>query len=218
MDYTLAGIRQQVLVDRLDDDEFDPQVADNFINHAQRDIFRQFKLPFMEKIFSGSLPTGSTMFALPADVALPQSFTLADADGNNYNMMDTRMEFRPFNEQFPVPANNEAGPITNWTLYAGQLITSAPTDQDYTMTMFYYKTPVKLLQDTDVPQVPEEFSELLVLGALKRIHERNEDYDLAGAVTAEYTNQLSQMVDQYGYRIADGPIIMKNRQTRTRNR
>ncbi len=31
MEYNLAGIRKRVLVDKLDDEEFDPEIVDNFI-------------------------------------------------------------------------------------------------------------------------------------------------------------------------------------------
>ena len=83
------------------------------------------------------------------------------------------------------------------------------------MTMYYIKKPKRLEQDTDVPELPEEFEELLVLGAYKRILDRNEDFDLGNAVETQYQNILSQLVNRYGYREADGPIIMKNRQIRT---
>ena len=85
MEYNLAGLRNRVLVDRLDDDEFDPDVIDNFINDTQRDIFNQYELPFMEKIFSGSIPTGSTMFTLPEDLALIQSQVITGPDGKQHN-------------------------------------------------------------------------------------------------------------------------------------
>ena len=80
--------------------------------------------------------------------------------------------------------------------------------------MYYIKRPVKLTQDSDVPELPEEFEELLVLGAFRRILERNEDYDLAASVEAQYQSKLVQLVNRYGFRDADGPIIMKNRQRR----
>ena len=69
-------------------------------------------------------------------------------------------------------------------LYGGNIMLSAPTDKDYTMTMFYIKKPKTLVDNTDVPELPEEFEELLVLGAYKRILDRNEDFDLGASVEA----------------------------------
>ena len=212
MNYNLAGLRERILVDKLDDDEFDPQVVDNFINDTQRDIFNQFELPFMEKIFSGSVPTGSTMFTMPTDVAVVQSRVITAPDGTQTDMERGYLDFRTFNKLYPTPANNPAGPITHWTSYAGNILTSNPTDQDYTMTMFYIKKPTVLRQNADVPEIPEEFSELLILGAFYRVQKRNEDFDLARETEGEYQRQLLQLVDRYGLRTSGGPIKMKNQQ------
>lgn len=210
MEYNLAGIRQRILVDKLDDDEFDPQIIDNFINDAQRDIFNQFELPFQEKIFQGTIPAGSTMFQLPNDLAQMQSQTIAGASGFD----GQKVAWRDFFRAYPDVANATPGAPSRWTQYAGNILLSTPTDQDYTMTLFYIRKPKTLTQNSDVPEIPEEFSELLILGAFKRILERNEDFDLANEVDVDYQRILLQLVNRYGARDADGPIIMKNMQRR----
>ena len=55
---TLADLRKRVMIDKLDDEDYEPEIIDNFLNDAQRDIFNQFELPFMEKIFIGDVPAG----------------------------------------------------------------------------------------------------------------------------------------------------------------
>lgn len=216
MEYTLEGIRNRVLVDKLDDDEFSSQIVDNFINDTQRNIFNQFELPFQEKIFQGTVPAQTTMFKFPSDVALLQSLVMTSPDGNQTDIGDSFLDFRTFNKAFPTPGNNEPGPITYWTLYAGNMLTSAPLDQDYTMNIFYIKKPKTLVSSTDIPEIPEEFSELLILGTFARIQKRNEDFDLAAVTEQEYNNNLDLLVTRYGFRKADGPIIMGNQQIRNR--
>lgn len=215
MEHTLAGIRQRVLIDKLDDEEFDPGVVDRFINDTQRDIFNQYELSFQEKIFSGTIPAGSTMFKFPTDVAQIQSQVITGPDGSQSNIAKNYLGFRDFFTAYPTPAGNKPGGIGAWTLYANNMLTSTPTDKEYTMTIFYIKKPQTLVLGTDVPEIPEEFSELLVLGALERVQKRNEDYDLAAQTAIEYQRILGQLVNRYGSRKADGPIIMKNRQIRT---
>lgn len=210
MEYNLAGIRQRILVDKLDDDEFDPQIVDNFINDTQRDIFNQFELPFQEKIFRGTIPAGSTIFQLPSDVAQVQSRTVAGVPGFN----GMKMQWRDFFRSYAGADNATPSAPTRWTQYAGNILLNAPTDKDYTMTLFYIRKPKTLTENGDVPEVPEEFSELLVLGAFKRILERNEDFDLANEVEVDYQRILLQLVSRYGARDADGPIRMKNMQIR----
>lgn len=216
MDYNLAGIRNRVLVDKLDDDEFDPGIVDRFINDTQRNIFNQFELSFQEKIFSGPLPVNVNIFELPNDVATVQSQVITSPDGSQKDLMSSYLDFRSFNVRYPTPANNTPGPVGVWTRYGNNMITSAPIDQPYIMTMFYIKKPTVLVEDEDIPEIPEEFSELLVLGAYIRILERNEDFDQAAYVKSEYNILLDLLVTRYGYRQSHGPIKMKNKQLRTR--
>lgn len=210
MGNTLADIRQRVMIDKLDDEEYEPGVVDNFINDTQRDIFNQFELPFQEKIFQGTIPTGSTMFQLPEDVAQIQSQTLSGVP----RFANLNMPWRDFFMAYPDAANETPTAPSRWTLYAGNVLLNAPTDQEYTMTLFYIRKPKLLTQDTDTPEIPEEFSELLVLGAYRRILERNEDFDLAAAVNNQYQAILTQLVSRYGFRQSNGPIKMKNMQIR----
>ena len=210
MAYNLAGLRQRVVVDKLDDDEFDPDVVDNFINDAHKEILNQFELPFQEQIFKGAIPVGSTMFQLPADVALIQSQTVKGVMGFN----GMKMAWRDFFNRYPDADSNDSAAPSTWSLYGRNILLSAPTDDEYDMTIYYIKKPTELNEDTSVPDVPYEFEELLVLGAFKRVLERNEDYDLAAVVGVEYEKQLNLLVGRYGFREADGPITMRNKQTR----
>lgn len=83
------------------------------------------------------------------------------------------------------------------------------------MDIFYLKRPDELEDDADVPEIPEEFQEALVLGAFKRVLERNEDYDLAAVIGNQYNDQLDRMVNRYGFRMTGGPVIMKQPNRRT---
>lgn len=208
MNYTLAGLRQRVMIDKLDDEDFDPEIIDNFINDTQRDIFNQFELPFQEKIFSGVIPAGSTMFQLPADLAQVQSHSIAGVR----NFMNNKARFRDFFYSYPDAVNEEPSQPSVWTQYAGNILLNAPTDKDYTLNTYYIRKPKVLDQDTSVPEIPEEFSELLILGALMRVHDRNEDSDLYDKVSAQYDRQLTLLAGRYGFRDSSGPIKMKNRQ------
>lgn len=212
MSYTLAGIRNRVLIDKLDDEDFEPGVVDNFINDAQRDIFSEYTLPFTEKIFTGNLPAGATMFQIPADVSTIQAMLVTDADGRSVDIKGDFMSFSEFNKYYPVPGSYPSGYIKYWTLYGGKMIVSRPIPADYTLTLYYNKVPETLTSDTQVPELPPEFEEALVLGAFYRVQMREGDSDEALLTKSEYQRKLEQMVQRYGYRMNAGPIKMKNRQ------
>lgn len=212
MSYTLAGIRNRILVDKLDDEDFEPSVVDNFINDAQRDIFSEYTLPFTEKIFKGILPSGATMFEFPDDVSSIQAMIVTDDASRSVDVLRYRMNFSEFNRLYPVPDVNQPGYIRNWTLYGGKMISSRPIPANYTLTIYYNKVPKTLAGDTDVPELPEEFEEALVLGAFYRVQLREGDSDEALLTKSEYQRKLEQMVERYGFRMNAGPIRMKNRQ------
>ena len=212
MSYTLAGIRNRILVDKLDDEDFDTSVLDNFINDAQRDIFSEFELPFTEKIFTGNLPQSAYMFQFPDDVSHLQSVVIADGNGNAVDIKDKFIDFQSFNSRYPSPAANQSGSIMYWTLFGGKMITSRPIDLEYNMTIYYNKVPKTLTQDTDIPEVPEEFEEALLLGAFYRVQYREGDSDEGLLTKSEFRTKIEQMANRYGYRIGSGPIRMKNRQ------
>lgn len=218
MDYTLQAIRNRVINDKLDDEEFDPTIVDRFINDTQRDIFNQYELSFQEKIFAGTLPSTSVMFALPDDLSQLQSAVITSPDEEVKDIMPTYVDFRTFNRLYPKPTVTEAGDVQAWTLYSGNMLLSRPTDVDYELTVFYTKTPKTLSLPTDVPEIPEEFTELLVLGAYIRCLERNEDFDLAAYVKNDYNNMIDMLVGKYGFRKANGPVKMKNQQIVQRKR
>lgn len=210
MDYNLVGLRQRVRIDKLDDEEFDSSVIDNFINDTQRDIFNEYELPFQEKIFQGTIPSGSTMFQSPSDLAQLQSQTMTDVPG----FSQYKMKWRDFFAANPDNANQTPGAPSAWTLYANNFVFDKPTDKDYTFTLFYIRKPKLLQGDTDVPEIPEDFAELLVLGAYIRVLKRNEDFDQAAYIQNDYDRLLDLLVARYGFREADGAIKMKNQQIR----
>ncbi len=152
------------------------------------------------------------MFKLPDDAALVQSRVVTSPDGSQRNIKPGYIAFREFNTSYPTQGNNTPAAISYWTLFANNMILSQPTDKEYTLNLFYIKKPKTLTQNSDIPEVPEEFAELLVLGAYMRILSRNEDTDLKTTVEAEYNQLLNMLVNRYGYRQADGPIKMKNQQ------
>jgi len=213
MAYNLLSVRNQVINNKLDDPTYDADTVDAFINDAQRWIFNQFELPFTEGRFSGVIASGQTTFMFPTDVQVPQDLVITTS-GVQKDISNNYMTFRNFFKQYPRPQDNEPSIPTQWTSHGGLLYFSQPTDQAYQLDTFYIKKPVVLGNDADVPQVPEEFQEILVLGAYKRCLERSEDFDMAAIIDSQIDNQISMMNNRYGFRIEHGPLKMGSTQVR----
>ena len=209
MGYTLADLAQRVIDDKLDDISFDTTIVSRFINDTQRDIFNTYELPFNEKAYIGLMPIGECLFKMPNDCQLVQAAVITNPDGSQKDIMPGFLDFRTFVSRFKTPYQEVASEVRFWTLYAKQIYTSAPIDKAYSLELFYIKKPIELIDGADIPEIPEEFGELLVLGAFRRVLERNEDYDLASVINGQYGTLLDKMVARYGYRMAAGPIKLK---------
>lgn len=220
MEYTLAALRNRVINDRLDDTGYDPDVVDRFINDTQRSIFNTYELPFQEKVFDGTLPPAGTIFQFPEDYQLQQSFVIVDPSNNVIDISQSYLPFREFNRRFPLPASVEAGPPTAWTVHGGKLYLNRPTDTTYILRLFYLKKPLVLAADEDVPEIPEEFAEVLVLGAYYRVLERNEDFDQANYIKGgQYAEEVDKMVSRYGVPQTGTPtVILQPRRSQRRRR
>lgn len=216
MAYTLASVRNRVLDDKLDDTAFDGGIVDNFINDTQRSIFNTYEMPFAEKVFRGTLPVGGTIYDFPSDYQIEQALKITDPEGNIRDITENYMGFREFNRMFPVPSTRSAGQPTYWTTHAGKLLIDKPTDQQYTLDLYYLKKPDLLEDDADVPEVPSEWEECLVLGAYYRVLQRNEDFDLATAIKLEYQEQLDLMSGRLGRRQTGTPQKMRQPQRQGR--
>lgn len=210
MAYTLADLRNRVLNDKLDDISYDPGIVDRFINDTQRQIFNTFELPFQEKVFAGILPAGAYIFTFPPDYQQAQSFVMTAPTGYLKDLSHSYVNFRDFNTWFPTPGITQAGPPDSWTVYGEKLYVNRPTDQSYTLSLFYLKTPDTMTSDGAIPEIPEEFGEVLVLGAYYRILERNEDFDQAAFIRdGDYTDQVDLMVQRLGKRQSATPSTMR---------
>lgn len=202
MSYTLADIRVRVK-NKLDDTDFDSALTDTFINDTQREILNTYQLPFNEKTFSGTLSTGQYTYDLDATLTLFQrmiNIRLTSPDTNEVDLSDNFVPYRLFRQKYPDPSSQDNHLPSDWTIYANKLIFSTPVDQNYTLDMDYVSGATTLTDDTDVPQIPEEFQETLVLGAYIRALEFNDDNDIADYNRNKrggYIDQINNIVNRY---------------------
>lgn len=201
MAYTLASIRNRVLDDKLDDTSFDPDIVDRFINDTQRSVFNTYALPFQEKEWSGIVAEDEYIFEFPEDYQQTQAMIIVDPAGNIKDITNLYMPWKQFIRTYPLPNTYTNGAPGVWTSHANRLRFTHKLDDDYTLSLWYLKKPTELSADGDIPEIPSEFEEVLVLGAYYRVLERNEDFDLAAFYkNGDYTDELEKMVGRYGQR------------------
>ncbi len=107
-------------------------------------------------------------------------------------------------------ATAHAANIPNeWFNYAETIRVHPLPNDTYTVTLRYYKKPTLLDSDADIPELPSEFEELLVVGAAYRIMQVKDNYDQAGILQNKYDELLAKLVSKYSQKQVGRPTIMR---------
>lgn len=172
-----------------------------YLNDTQNDIFNEYRLPFMEATQNYTLNTSTS--DITNGTGLPANYVQAINLLVTTSGQERRLPFldiREVDKEYPDPDDttiHPAGPSAFWYIY-GQTVRVFPKpDQAYTVTLRYYKKPTLLADNGDVPEIPTEFEELLVVGAAYRVLQVKDNYDQAGVLENKYGELLQKLVVKY---------------------
>lgn len=195
MAYNLGTVRTRV-EQKLDDESFGTTKLNQFINDGQRDILNTRRFTFME---TEGTPTttasSSTLSNYPTDVQTPLSLRIVSPI--NYATLLTYVEYEDFDESIPNQALAGDNIPQYWRIFNGSIEVYPTADDTYTLKLKYIKNPTELVDDSDVPEIPESFGEILVLAAYKRALEHNDDYDQAQLIQQQIDVQIDTMDERY---------------------
>ena len=214
MAYQLSTLVSRVQT-KLDDSSFDTATIIQFINDAQNELFNNSKLRFTETSTTYTLAQGVAEITngsgLPTNFHMPIDLRISSP----YNMAGklTYLPHDVFFELYPDETDDPNGIPSEWTEYGGSIYVSPkPNSGSIIVTLRYVKKPTELSADADVPTLPSEWSELLVLMAYCRCLDFNDEEDKAAYVRANQVEpMLFDLKRRHGLRRIDGPIRMVDR-------
>lgn len=213
MSYDRSTIRTRVQ-QKLDDTSFDATKLNQFINDAQREILNARRFTFMEREADVTTTSGSTaLTGVPTTMQIPLSMKVYTPVGNA-TFLDY-VEYEDIDQRMPNVSIAGNTPPSAWTIFNLTPILVYQADGTYTLKLKYIKTPDELTTDASVPEIPEAFGELLVLGAYKRALLFNDENAKAQLVQQDI-DKLTEDLDARSRRQMGTPHIMKqvNRVTR----
>lgn len=212
MSYNLSSLVAKVQ-SRINDASFSSATITEYLNDAQNDLFSEYDLRFMEASQTYTLNVGTADITndtgLPADFESVYTITNTTA---GYESLIPYRDFRDIDENIANPLSEAAygtGSPTSWYMYGGTIYVFPLPDQAYTLLLRYKKRPTILTADADVIAVPQEFEELLILGATYRVHEFNDNYDQAAYLKGRYDEQARKLVNRYSRKQTGAPTIMR---------
>ncbi len=195
MSYNLGTVRGRV-EQKLDDTSFGVAKLNQFINDGQRDILNSKRFLFMEREATVQTVVGnSTIIGQPLNMQVPISLRIYSPSNNA--MLLNYVEYEDFDTVMPNQDNVGNTAPSYWRVFDGSIFVYPNTDKVYDLKLKYVKEAGELINDTDVPEIPEAFGEVLVLAGYKRALEHNDDYDQAQIIQQQIDIQMDTMDGRY---------------------
>lgn len=216
MAYTLSDLVTRVQ-SRIKDTGFSSTQIKQFIDDTQNDVFNEYRLPFMQATQNYTLTSG--VADLTDGDGLPANFVQAIDLVLTTSGLESRIPFVDVSEMdwnVPDATDTTTHPsnIPNRAYKYGETIYLYPVPNGaYTATLRYYKSPTELSEDADVPEIPQEFKELLVVGAAYRVFQVKDNYDKAAILENKYMELLQKLAVKYSQTQAGTPTLMRINRT-----
>jgi hypothetical protein len=207
MSYVFSDLKTK-LKNQVGDPNLDDTLAGDAINDAQQGIFNMFDLTLNSDTQTNSVTAGTNTLtdALPTTFQRVYGLYITSPTAAASDLTDYYLQPKDFRTLYP-DAGTSAGILRDWTLFTSIEFANNAAET-YTVKLDYIKSVPILSGSSDVPVIPEAFSEVLMLGAKIRIFEQKEDFDYAGQFTNRYADQLEAFVTRYGMRQVDNQVVV----------
>jgi hypothetical protein len=183
---------------RVRDSAYSTSEITQYLNDCQNDIFNEYRLPFMET--SQAYLTVANVADITNGAGLPTNYVQAiDLFNTDANLVIPYKDIRDVDTlaQDPNFVNTSVTvPGVMWTMYAQiPILTPTPTVA-YNVLLRYYKKPTLLANTNDVPSIPSNYQEVLVIGAAYRVMQVKDNYDQSMVLQNKYDELLQKLVNQ----------------------
>lgn len=212
MSYTTGTIVIRVQ-QRIRDTGYSSTEIKSYINDTQNDVYNEYRLPFMQETQAYTLTPNVSDITNGA--GLPTNYVQALDIVLTTN---GREKFLPYREVISTDINNPDADDTSvnhanvpeyWYFYDETIKVYPVPNEAYTLNLRYYKKPTELSSDSDVPEIPSEFQEILVVGAAYRVMQVKDNYDQAAILQNKYDEILQKLVMKYSQIQVGTPTIMR---------
>jgi len=180
-------------MDRAGNSQFDDTVAGAYINYALNEVYNAGPLWEWAKAALEFTTTGEQFYPVPVYVAY--IYGLQDITNNR---LLRQVEYRDL--QRMNPDGSGSGPSSCYAttregdLAALTVVFPRPPAGSYRMWLPYYRKPVPMVEDTDIPFLPPEWNEILLFGGLKRGAQYSDAKTLWATNAQEFKDMLARMV------------------------
>jgi hypothetical protein len=194
---------------RLDDTSFDQATVDESINWFVFEVCNDHRLRIMEATDDIFISAGDFTADMPDD--FQTIINLHVTSPQVYNILNQYTEYGDFMKNYPGYQTYTASQLYTWTDYGNGMRFAAPVSADTTCNIDYLRRPVTMVADTDVCEFQDQYFEMVVIGALARCMDRNEDYAESATERGKLAPLLTSFIRNEGRGgIKLGPTVMRS--------
>lgn len=206
MAYNLLDLRTRVRT-KIKDTSYPAATIDAFINDALYEIADLYTWKQFEKVVSGALTVGEYTYEQQSDHQTTRKLIMLDPDTptSHWDLTKYRKTSTDFFNTFPAPDTQDNAQPSFWTEYGDQIYFNCPVDKAYTLRQYYQKIPTELSGDTDVPELPVNFREAIILGAAYRCEEERGNFDIAAVLQNRFDARTGDLIMRFGNSTMAGP-------------
>lgn len=154
--------------------------GDRFINQAYHELCDQAPWPFLETTSTGAAPLTISDLA--------SVITVTDTDG----VVLDPIQYDPL-RRIVDGSLSETGTPGFYYVTGGTVVNAYPVPSA-SISVRYRKKPTDLSSASDVPLVPDEYRDIIALGALRRAALDNQAWETANGYRQEWDARLLDMV------------------------
>ncbi len=186
-------------VKRLFGDEAGVQLTDadivRAINDSQLEIVKRNE-SLLEKTATTSSVAGTQEYALPTDLLIFKFLMWKGTGDTSYQKLKglSTSEFNEYIDGWDTDTSIRGVPTT-FTLHAGKfLVYPIPQDSiSNAFKIYYNRSPVDVVNDADIPDLPLLYHTILVDMVLKYAYEMDEDWEAAGNKSQETNKDIDYL-------------------------
>lgn len=207
MAYNLLDLRTRVRT-KIKDSSYSAATIDGYINDAIVEIADLYPWIYFQEVSSRSLTLHSSTITQPTDHQSTTKLVLIHPTQTTrfWDITKYRKVWEEFYDIYPAPENTTtySQPI-EWTEYGNQIQFNCRADLAYTLKQFYQRTPTELSANADVPDLPQNFREAIVLGASYRCEEERGNYDIATVIENRFGTKTGDLIMRFANDSMSGP-------------
>lgn len=199
MSYLLSDLWTRTQ-NKLDDSAFDTGILTQFANDTEREVFNRYRINTQEQQNDTITTTAGSraLTGLPGNAgsqAVGVYISLRIILPINYSMLIPYVEYEDADKYYPNYQLLGQGTPIAWFIFDGVPTLLNNADKIYTLSAKYTLNPTPLVNATDIPNIPQEYSEITVLGMYARALEFNDEYDEATAIRQQFHTLCVDYVD-----------------------